>query len=384
MLRRRGEDVNVELQARSLEYDGLKGLVFACLGILALVFSTPEVAFTQASTIATRTVEEQKTIDVYKRANQAVVFITTKTYEIDPFAFFDEVRPREGTGTGTIVDAGRGIVITNLHVVQEALQSRGTVEITLPNGTTAQARLIGYDAETDMAVFQLRDAPAALVGLPYGDSSKLEVGQRVLAIGNPFGLYRSLTAGIISSTDRSMKTPGGAVLKGLIQTDAAINPGNSGGPLLDADGRLIGINTAILSQSGDSAGIGFAVPINTIKRILPEMIATGRVRRPRMGWQLVDTDQGPMVLRVVPDGVAARGGIRPIEQLVVRGQLKGFRRDIDSADLIYRINGERVHNREEVEDTVRGSRPGQPVRLAVRRGGLHGREREIELVPVWE
>lgn len=376
--------MNVEFQTRSPEHDVLKEMLFAFLAIFAIVFSTPRVAFTQASTIATRTSEEQKTIDVYKRANQAVVFITTKTYEIDPFAFFDEVRPREGTGTGTIVDAGRGIVITNLHVVQEALQSRGTVEITLASGTTAQARLIGYDAETDMAVFQLRDAPAALVGLPYGDSSKLEVGQRVLAIGNPFGLYRSLTAGIISSTDRSMKTPGGAVLKGLIQTDAAINPGNSGGPLLDADGRLIGINTAILSQSGDSAGIGFAVPINTIKRILPEMIATGRVRRPRMGWQLVDTDQGPMVLRVVPDGVAARGGILPIEQLVVRGQLRGFRRDIDSADLIYRINGERVHNREEVEDTVRASRPGQPVRLAVRRGGLHGREREIELVPVWE
>jgi S1-C subfamily serine protease len=235
-----------------------------------------------------------------------------------------------------------------------------------------------------MAVFQLRDPPATMVGLPYGDSSKLEVGQRVLAIGNPFGLYRSLTAGIISSIDRSMKTPGGAVLKGLIQTDAAINPGNSGGPLLDADGRLIGINTAILSQSGDSAGIGFAVPINTIKRILPEMISTGRVRRPRMGWQLVDTDQGPMVLRVVPDGVAARGGVQPIEQLVIRGQLRGFRRDIDSADLIYRINGERVHNREEVEDTIRGARPGQPVKLTVRRGGLYGGERDIELVPVWE
>ncbi len=384
MLRRRGEDISVELQTRSPEREGLKAMIFACLAILGIVFSIPEAAFTQAPTIASRTVEEQKTIDVYKRANQAVVFITTKTYELDPFAFFDEVRPREGTGTGTIVDAGRGIVITNLHVVQEALQSRGTVEITLASGATAQARLIGYDAETDMAVFQLRDAPAALVGLPYGDSAKLEVGQRVLAIGNPFGLYRSLTAGIISSTDRSMKTPGGSVLKGLIQTDAAINPGNSGGPLLDADGRLIGINTAILSQSGDSAGIGFAVPINTIKRILPEMIATGRVRRPRMGWQLVDTDQGPMVLRVVPDGVAARGGIRPIEQLVVRGQLRGFRRDIDSADMIYRINGERVHNREEVEDTIRGARPGQPVKLTVRRGGLYGGERDIELVPVWE
>jgi S1-C subfamily serine protease len=336
------------------------------------------------SVLATRTVEEQKTIDLYKRANQAVVFITTKTYELDPFAFFDEVRPREGTGSGTIIDAARGIVITNLHVVQSALQSRGSVEITLANGTNTQARLVGYDTETDMAVFQLVDAPKSLIGLPYGDSSKLEVGQRVLAIGNPFGLYRSLTAGIISSVDRSMKIPAGAVLKGLIQTDAAINPGNSGGPLLDADGRLIGINTAILSQSGDSAGIGFAVPINTLKRILPELLSTGKVRRPRVGWQLVDTDQGPMVLRLLADGVAARGGIRPIEQLVVRGQLRGYRRDIDTADLIYRVNGERVHNRDEVEDSIRATEPGRSVRLTVREGGLYGKEREVSLVPVWE
>ncbi len=369
---------------RSLEYGRVKVVLLQSLALVGLALCCSLSCAAETSTIASRTVEEQKTIDAYKRANQAVVFITTKSYELDPFALFDEVRPREGTGTGTIVDASRGIVITNLHVVQSALQSRGTVEITLANGTTAQGALIGYDAETDMAVFQLREPTTGLVSLPYGDSSRLEVGQRVLAIGNPFGLYRSLTAGIISSIDRSMKTPGGAVLKGLIQTDAAINPGNSGGPLLDADGRLIGINTAILSQSGDSAGIGFAVPINTIKRILPEMIATGKVRRPRMGWQLVDTDQGPMVLRAAPDGVAARGGINPIEQLVLRGQLRGYRRDIDGADLIYRINGERVHNREEVEDTIRGSRPGQPVRLTVRRGGLYGGERDVDLVPVWE
>jgi S1-C subfamily serine protease len=181
-----------------------------------------------------------------------------------------------------------------------------------------------------------------------------------------------------------MKTPSGTVLKELIQTDAAINPGNSGGPLLDADGRLIGINTAILSQSGDSAGVGFAVPINTIKRILPELVRTGKVRRPRMGWQLVDTDQGPMVLRLVPGGAAATAGIQPIEQVVVRGSLRGIRRDIDSGDLIYRVEGQRVHNRDEVEDTVRATSPGQPVRFSFRRGGLYGGEREVTLAPVWE
>ncbi len=334
---------------------------------------------------ATRTGEEQKTIDVYKRANSAVVFITTRSYVVDPFALFDEVRPQEGTGTGTIIDVDKGVVITNLHVIESALESRGSVEIMLANGQSSKARLIGFDPESDIAVLKVTDLPKGLVGIPYGDSSILEVGQRVLAIGNPFGLYRSLTAGIISSLDRSMKTPRGAVLKDLIQTDAAINPGNSGGPLLDADGRLIGINTAILSQSGDSAGVGFAVPINSVKRILPELLATGKVRRPRMGWQLVDTDQGPMVLRVLPDSSADRAGIRPIERMVSsEGFVRGYRRDIDSGDLIYKVNGERVRNRDDVEDAIRKTERASSVSLTLRLGGLYGKEREISVVPVWE
>jgi len=334
---------------------------------------------------ATRTAEEQKTIDVYKRANGAVVFITTRSYVVDPFALFDEVRPQQGTGTGTIIDADKGVVITNLHVIESALESRGSVEIMLANGQSSKARLIGFDPESDIAVLKISDSPKGLVGIPSGDSSILEVGQRVLAIGNPFGLYRSLTAGLISSLDRSMKTPRGAVLKDLIQTDAAINPGNSGGPLLDADGRLIGINTAILSQSGDSAGVGFAVPINSIKRILPELLATGKIRRPRMGWQLVDTDQGPMVLRVLPDGSAERAEIRPIERMVSNGGfVRGYRRDIDSGDLIYKVNGERVRNRDDVEDAIRKTERAESVRLTLRLGGLYGKEREITVTPVWE
>ena len=334
---------------------------------------------------ASRTVEEQKTIDLYKRANGAVVFITTRSYVVDPFAFFDEVKPQEGTGTGTIVDVDRGIVITNLHVIESALQSHGTVEIMLSTGRSSKAKLVGFDPESDIAVLKISDIPKGIEGIPYGDSSILEVGQRVLAIGNPFGLYRSLTAGIISSLDRSMKTPRGAVLKDLIQTDAAINPGNSGGPLLDADGRLIGINTAILSQSGDSAGVGFAVPINSIKRILPELIATGKIRRPRMGWQLVDTDQGPMVLRTISGGAADVGGIRAIEQLVSsEGQMRGYRRDIDSGDLIYRINGERIRTRDDVEDAIRKTGRSEPVKLTLRTGGIYGKEREVTIVPAWE
>lgn len=334
---------------------------------------------------ASRTPEEQKTIDMYKRANQAVVFITTRSYVVDPFTFFDEVKPQEGTGTGTIIDVERGLVITNLHVIESALQSGGSVEIMLTNGQNAKAKLVGFDPESDIAVLQVTNLPRGTAGIPYGDSSSLEVGQRVLAIGNPFGLYRSLTAGIISSLDRTMKTPRGAVLKDLIQTDAAINPGNSGGPLLDADGRLIGINTAILSQSGDSAGVGFAVPINSIRRIIPELLATGKVSRASLGWMLVDTDQGPMVLRVLEDSPAERGGIRPIERVFSSGAfVQGYRRDIDSGDLVYKVNGKRVRNRDEVEDLIRTIKRGEPVELVLRTGGMYGKERQVSLVPGWK
>jgi len=360
-------------------------LVVCCL--VAFWASEAHAAPTGASStsVATRTEEEQKTIDLYKRVNGSVVFITTRSYVVDPFAFFDEVKPQEGTGTGTVIDVQRGIVITNLHVIESALQSGGSVEIMLSTGQSSKASLIGYDPESDIAALRVKELPKGMVGIPYGDSSALEVGQRVLAIGNPFGLYRSLTAGIVSSLDRTMKTPRGAVLKDLIQTDAAINPGNSGGPLLDADGRLIGINTAILSQSGDSAGVGFAVPINSIKRILPELIATGKVRRPRMGWQLVDTDQGPMVLRVQSDSAAEKGGIKPIERVLSSGGfVRGFRRDIESADLVYKVNGERVRTRDEIEDSIRKMERSQPVRLTLRTGGIYGREREVSIVPLWE
>ncbi len=331
--------------------------------------------------IATRTSEEQRTIDVYKRANLAVVFITTKTYVVDPFDIFDSVRPQEGTGTGTVIDERRGLVLTNLHVIRSVLEAGGSVEIMLANGQNARAKLVGYDQESDLALFKLVQPPTDLVGLEFGDSSKLEVGQRVLAIGNPFGLNKSLTAGIISSLDRTMKTPEGAVLKGLIQTDAAINPGNSGGPLLDADGRLIGINTAILSQSGDSAGIGFAVPINLVKRIVPDLVSTGKVLRPQLGWRLADTDQGPMVSVVAPGSAAERAGLQPIHRPVSGVFVQGYRRDIDSADLIVKVNGKRVQNKDEVEELVSRADPGQPITMTVRRGGLYGKERTVNVVP---
>jgi S1-C subfamily serine protease len=171
-------------------------------------------------------------------------------------------------------------------------------------------------------------------------------------------------------------------MRGLIQTDASINPGNSGGPLLDMAGRLIGINSAILSQSGDSAGIGFAVPINQVKRVLPELIATGKVLRPRFGWMLVDTTQGPMVRRIAPGGPADLAGIQPIERMVQDVFLQGYVRDYDRADLIYKVNGERVTSRDEVEDLIARAPSGKDLKLTLRRGGIDGREREVTVKPV--
>ena len=327
--------------------------------------------------IASRTIEEQRTIDVYKRVNKAVVFITTVTLTVDPFDINFSVRPQEGSGSGVIVDAKQGIILTNLHVIQNAHQ----IKITLADGKSYAARLVGLDKEYDIAVIRFANPPDNLVAVPFGRSTDLEVGQRVLAIGNPFGLDRTLTRGIVSSLDRTVRNPSGVLMKDMIQTDAAINPGNSGGPLLDADGRLIGINTAIVSQSGDSAGIGFAVPIDHVSGILPELIATGKVLRPYFGWVLVDTTHGVMVRRVMEDGPADKAGLSPIERLVSNVFVRGFIRDYERADLIVAVNGKPVQSRERVEDILSKQKRPSEVVLRVRRGGLRGAEREIILRP---
>jgi S1-C subfamily serine protease len=327
---------------------------------------------------AFRTEEEDRTIRVYKETSAAVVFISTTTLTVDPYDLFLEVKPQEGTGSGFIIDAAKGTILTNLHVIENAQK----IEILLEDSATYRAKLLGYDQEYDIAVLQIINPPAHLVSLKFADSSKVEIGQRVLAIGNPFGLNRTLTTGVVSSLDRSVKGPKGSLMKGLIQTDAAINPGNSGGPLLDSEGRVIGINSAILSQSGDSAGIGFAIPINQIRRVLPELIATGKVLRPKMGWILVDTNQGPMVRRVLPDGPAEAAGVGPIERIVRDVFRMGFVRDFDRADLIYSVNGVKVRNKEDVEEQIAKSESGKEVTFTMRRGGINGKEREVKIKPV--
>jgi len=356
----------------------LSVLVTFPTALLVVFLLQSEQDYSDQVRIISRSEDEQRTIDIYRLANEGVVFISTVTLTFDPFDFLPEVQPREGSGSGVIVDSEQGIILTNLHVIQDA----HTIEIVLADGQGYKARLLGHDAELDLAVIQLVDPPSKLIALDFGDSNSLEVGQRVLAIGNPHGLERTLTSGIVSSLNRTVRNPNNFLMKGLIQTDAAINPGNSGGPLIDLSGRLVGLNTAILSRSGDSAGIGFAVPINHIRRVLPELIATGRVLRPKFGWLLVDTNQGPMVRRVAGDGPAARAGVQPIERPVANVFFRGFARDFERADLIVAVNGRSIRTSEEINDIISELEGAEPVRFLMRTGGIQGPSREIEITPI--
>ena len=356
-------------------------VTLVALGVLKLfelVAPVPESRAGQEVAFSGRTEEEQRTIEIYRKAKEAVVFIATVTLTVDPFDFFRGVQREEGSGTGVIVDAQKGLVLTNLHVIKDA----ANIKITLSDQRHYGARLLGYDQEYDVAVLKLIDPPANLTSIPWGDSSRLDVGQQVLAIGNPFGLSSTLTSGIISSLDRTVRSPTGKLMRGLVQTDASINPGNSGGPLIDLDGKLIGITTAILSQSGDSAGIGFAVPINQLRRILPELIKTGKVLRPYVGWVLADTNHGPMVQRVLPNTPAEQAGITPFERAVSGAFLRGFIRDFEGADLVYAINDERVKSSEEVEQRVASADHDKEIEVTLRRGGINGAQRKVRVSPV--
>ena len=352
-------------------------LVFSVLGVVAgyrFANSGGASYGSESRQRAERTLDEQETIDVYKKANEAVVFITTVSFTFD---MFSGVTPEKGTGSGVIVDAKKGIILTNLHVLSNAKR----VEVSLANGGVHPARLLGIEPDLDIAVLGLIDPPSGLTAVPFGDSSLLEVGQGVIAIGNPFGLDRTLTAGIISSLNRSIKREGDAIMRGLIQTDASINVGNSGGPLLDKAGNLIGINTAILSRSGDSAGIGFAVPINQVKRILPELIATGRVLKPELGWVLVDTSQGPMVHQVLPNSPAEEVGVQPILRRLDRSFISGYVKDFTRADIVTAVNGVAVSSKEDIENIIGQSTASRELEFTLRQGSRDAEPRDVKIKP---
>ena len=282
--------------------------------------------------------DEQTTIEIFQNASPSVVYITTVQRMINPWTR-NILSVPQGTGSGFIWD-DLGHVVTNNHVIAEASQA----QVRLNDGRTYDAVLVGSSPDHDLAVLRIRvdfDRPPPV---PVGVSSDLKVGQKVYAIGNPFGLDYTLTTGVVSALDRSLSEESGATIDHLIQTDAAINPGNSGGPLLDSAGRLIGINTAIFSPSGAYAGIGFAVPVDTVNRVVPELISKGRYTRPALGIEINDelnhtlTEklgvEGVLILRVTPGSTAEAAGLQGT-QISRNG-------DILLGDVITAIGGRKI------------------------------------------
>ena len=278
--------------------------------------------------------------------------------------------PSEGAGSGIVVDK-QGHVLTNYHVVEGARE----IQVLLFDGSSHSGAVVGFDPATDVAVLKV-DAPAGLLEpVVFGSSSNLRVGQRVFAIGNPFGLERTLTTGIISSLNRSLPTRTGRTIKSIIQTDAAINPGNSGGPLLDSGSRLVGMNTAIASRTGQSSGVGFAIPVGTLARIVPQLIQRGKVIRPDVGVARVyQTDAGLLVAALAPDGPAERAGMRGFKVVRERKRQGPFvaefeRVDRSGADLIVAVAGEAVRTADDFLSATESKNAGDQVLITVEREG---------------
>ncbi|PYS22204.1 MAG: peptidase S1 [Acidobacteria bacterium] len=328
--------------------------------------------------------DEQNNIEVYKAAAPGVVYIQSTTTVRDFLGMFSQ--EREGAGSGSVIDE-QGDILTNYHVIANSEK----LTVSFGNGKNYPARVVGADPDTDLAVVRLLQTPKEAVTIvPLGDSDKLIVGQKVLAIGNPFGLDRTLTTGVISGLQRPIRAENGRQIEGAIQTDASINPGNSGGPLLDSHGRMIGINSQIESPSGASAGVGFAIPVNIAKRIVPELVRNGSVQRPNLGISPKDVESlgrqvdlpvndGVLIWSVQLGGPAANAGLHGLVQTDD---------GVELGDIIVAIDGQKVADNDDlykildkhqIGDTInveiirRGRRMTVPVRLtappAARRRG---------------
>jgi S1-C subfamily serine protease len=324
-----------------------------------------KVEITEAASGESLDPEEQNNILVYRKNIPAVVNITSRAMSFD---FFYGMVPQEGQGSGFIIDK-EGHIVTNYHVIADARQ----VEVTMHNRKKYRATVVGTDPAHDLAVIQIQ-APN-LTPAVLGDSKNLQVGQKVYAIGNPFGLAGTMTRGIVSSI-RPVREPNGATIDEAIQTDAAINPGNSGGPLMNWHGEVIGINTMILSSVGQNAGIGFAIPINTAKAVLNDLVTLGRVRRPALGVatipigpELADqiglpVDFGLLVVKVSPGGAAERAGIRGGNERAYLGNIPIML----GGDLIVAIDGDKIEDQQDLAQVMNAHRAGDKVKVTVFRG----------------
>ncbi len=313
--------------------------------------------------------DEQNNIEVYKAISPGVAFINTTSYQQD---MWGDVEEGKGNGSGSVIDAN-GDILTNYHVIEGAQK----LTVSFGGGKTYPATVVGGDPDTDLAVIKLDSPPSGLTVVPIGDSDKLSVGQKVLAIGNPFGLDRTLTTGVISGLQRPIRAQNGRPIDAAIQTDASINPGNSGGPLLDKFGKMIGINSQILSPSGGgSVGVGFAIPSSVAKRVVPQILQYGEVRRPKLGASLpsvgdlkqrgyrVPVDAGLLVYQILPGGSAERAG------------LKGIAADGSIGDIILSADSQKLADMDDLFRLLDKKQIGDTVNLEIYRGG------KIVTVPV--
>jgi len=334
---------------------------------------------------------ERRIIDVYDRVSPSVVNITTEVLRRN---FFFDIIPEEGAGSGFVLDE-EGHILTNYHVVRDA--SRVEVNFSQVDPATGldteivlDAQIIGVDQRNDIAVLEV-DAPAGvLVPVTLGTSAGLQVGQRAVAIGNPFGQFgRTLTTGVISAVDRTLEGPDKRAITGIIQTDAAINRGNSGGPLLDSSGRVIGVNTAIFSPSGASAGVGFAVPIDTVRRVLPDLLALGRYRHPWLGIRYaysltpslaqltgISVDRGLLLVQLYDNSPLDRAGLVGAQQEAILGNQRIYL----GGDIVQAIDGVDVMRVETLETFLEDNyRVGDSVTVTYLRDGIQGQV-VVELV----
>jgi S1-C subfamily serine protease len=303
--------------------------------------------------------DEKSTIDLFRQSSQSVAYITTSAVDEDSVRFRATEIPR-GTGSAFVWDSD-GHIVTNFHVVEQG----NAWKVTLSDQSSWKAELVGAAPDRDLAVLKITAEPSRLKGLLRGSSTNLEVGQKVFAIGNPFGLDQTLTTGVISGLGREIRSRTGRLIEGVIQTDAAINPGNSGGPLLNSRGELIGVNTAIFSPSGAYAGIGFAIPVDVVKRVIPQLIKDGKLTRPGLGVRLASTSitdrlelPGALIVSTVPGGPAAKAGLRPTR----------YNEDgVSLGDVITAVDGKEVENSDDLYRILESYEVGNEVTLTVLR-----------------
>lgn len=311
--------------------------------------------------------EERVNMAVYERCNRSVVHIATRSVAMDSFL---QIQTRQGSGSGSVLTES-GLILTNYHVIDGARE----ISVSLFNGLSYPAALVGQDPDTDIAVLKI-DAPSdQLAPITWGDSQVLRVGQRIYAIGNPFGLERTMSTGMVSSLNRQIPSRQRRTMRSLIQIDAALNQGNSGGPLLNTSGQLIGMNTAIMSRDGDSAGVGFAIPETTLRRIVSQLIENGKVIRPTIGiTRVYESDRGLLIVTVTDGGPADEAGLRGF-RLVTKPYRQGpylFEQstiDPSQADLILGVDGQRVNSADDLLAIIETKRPGDTVEVRIERDG---------------